>query len=232
MVLFESQKLQKDGYPPRRMDRILRILPVLNAAAIILILTLISNNNSTPQQVRVQLSTSEHKSQLEHGLPFHHSEPANAGSHSTPTCDSPSSRGHVSLMENLLLDPHKFLEELVKQEGHTWLQIGSNTMDNMNGNDPLKRLLSRIPTWNKVSRQLNRWQGHPIDVWRMCSVGTYIHTNNDSLLSHLDGQCNCLEQCGSSLVCNVRLLQQQQPTRILLCGPLSMYGVQEPVART
>lgn len=161
MALFESQKLQKDGCPPRRLEKFLHILPYLNACAIILILMLIFNNSQqrSPVQIRVpqelaQTSASVQTIQEDHGLQFHHNEPASDGVDSTYACDSPSSRGHVKLMEHLL-DPHGFLKELVKQEGHTWLQIGSNTMDNMNGNDPLKRLLNLIPTWQKVSMQDN-----------------------------------------------------------------------------
>jgi hypothetical protein len=53
------------------------------------------------------------------------------------------------MMEGLL-DPKAMLRQLVQQKERTWLQIGSNTMDSMNSNDPMKQILDNIPTWDKV----------------------------------------------------------------------------------
>jgi hypothetical protein len=72
----------------------------------------------------------------------------------TASCNSPSSFEHLHLLEGLI-DPKAFLQQLVKQDGHTWLQIGSNTMDSMNNNDPMKKLLDTIPSWKKVNEVLD-----------------------------------------------------------------------------
>lgn len=58
---------------------------------------------------------------------------------------------HVRLLEGLL-DPRALLQKLVQQKEGAWLQIGSNTMDNHNSNDPMLKLLQAVPTWQKVRR--------------------------------------------------------------------------------
>lgn len=75
---------------------------------------------------------------------------------SAALCEQRPSLDHIKVMEKVL-DPRAFLGELVKQKGQTWVQIGSNTMDSMNGNDPLKKMLGSIPTWNKVRERLFTW---------------------------------------------------------------------------
>lgn len=57
----------------------------------------------------------------------------------------------VSVLENMTQPSSEQLMDLalLTTEKGTWVQIGANTMDNRNGNDPLKLHLSRIPGWTK-----------------------------------------------------------------------------------
>lgn len=80
-------------------------------------------------------------------------------------CDSISARKYLDVLERTIR-PQRLLEELLQQPGGSWLQIGSNTMDDLNVNDPFIQLIDRIPTWKKVCAGIDPWvttkSHHPV----------------------------------------------------------------------
>lgn len=79
-------------------------------------------------------------------------EPAAAADwRAAAACSDPQSQEHIKMFE-AVLDPHAVLGQLIKQKSKAWLQIGANTLDENNANDPIKKLLHRIPTWQKVRK--------------------------------------------------------------------------------
>lgn len=151
MALFATRKPGKEG------SVVLSVLPWC-IATLMLVLWLSSSARPSvskelqllrqelaDQYAAVQSWSSKH---MHHRTPLvHHTAAADTPWQLTATCNS--SLEHVQLLEKLL-QPKAFLNHLVQQKGKSWLQIGSNTMDNMNNNDPMKKLLNGIPTWKKV----------------------------------------------------------------------------------
>lgn len=67
-------------------------------------------------------------------------------------CNQPQPFHHISMLENMIRPSYEQLMEfaLGGVPHGTWVQIGANTMDNKNGNDPLKLYLGRIAGWRKI----------------------------------------------------------------------------------